>query len=213
MNNVIEVELIFQEHGFSKEEMEVYRRYFEDLGEVRTQTYEQPAAGATFGLIVIAKFVAGAIASGVVYDALKGLSVRLLKVFRDRKKQKRHLPETSVIQLEFSNATLLLGSDDRGRYSPDEFSIHEKVIEKMDEIAAQVASHLGSPPLKDAAFKFLHVPVRAAQESATAALVGRNWKMSAERHTKYGYGLYYDSTARTLFEIKEAPPVPAESRG
>lgn len=197
------IKLEFQSSGYSKDEIDEYRRLFEDLGEVQAETYEQPAAGAAFGLAILI-FVGLAIAEGAIYDLAKKLGTRLLNLWRRRKERGKHPPEASEIQFHFTDIVVTLGNDDRGRYSPDEFSLHTRVLENLPEIMEQVRTHLSSPPLNARKFKFLRVPVLAAQEKANEALIKQNWKLSDDpRGPRYGFGTYYDSAAKAVFDVKE----------
>jgi hypothetical protein len=91
MSENLRIRLAFQ-NNFSDEEIEEYRRYFEGLGEIETEKYEQPAAGPAFGLQILI-FIAGAIASGAAYDAAKNIPVGLLKIWRRREEKKQYRPE------------------------------------------------------------------------------------------------------------------------
>ena len=79
MAESVRIRLKFQSGGYSKDEIDEYRGYFEDLGDVQAETYEQPAAGAAFGLTILI-FIGLAIAEGAIYDLAKKLGTKLLNV-------------------------------------------------------------------------------------------------------------------------------------
>jgi hypothetical protein len=201
MSENLRIRLAFQ-NNFSDEEIEEYRRYFEGLGEIETEKYEQPAAGPAFGLQILI-FIAGAIASGAAYDAAKNIPVGLLKIWRRREEKKQYRPEASALSLTFSDWKIVLTYDDRGRYSPDEFSIDHEVIEKLADLIPPIKEHLLAPPLSTGSFRSVVIPVRCEGEK-DERLIKPVWKLAAPTSGRaYGFGTYYDSVERKIFEITE----------
>lgn len=204
MKQPLAIDFQFQRSGFTDDEIAEYTGLFDDIAYTKSRTYVMPAAGAAFAIIIVITFLAEHIAGGIAYDVLKDLSFRLVKLFKRKEEISSSEPEISAVHFAFKDKDIVLGIDDHGVFTPDEYSIHKKVLESLGDTYNLILPHLKSSPLAESTFQALRVPVLASSEAADAPLVKQYWKFG----DRFGFGhftsggTYYDMNARAIVEIK-----------
>lgn len=200
MEHKLLIELAFQRSGYTDDEVGTYKHLFADLSFTKSRTYVQPAAGHAFGLDVLINFLEEVVLSGIAYDILKTLSIRLVKLFSEKEQRVSCGPEMTEICLSFQDKDIVLGIDDLGSLSPDAYAVNKDALAGLSDIYALFRSHFESSPLNGYDFQKIRIPVRSTSEDAKQPLVKRFWKIYPDYG--FGYGTYYDMDARAIVSHK-----------
>ena len=191
----------FRQSGYTVAEEQQLRGLLESLGAVRLRADRLPAAGGSTELWLVASFIGGSMASGLighittnVYDRL---SAQLLAFFRIRKQRDGVEPEMTLT-VSYDDVDLALGP------------VSEDEVSRLPKLARRVHEVLSAPPLRDSGVtKIVIGMVRDAEGWAEPHLQnqpedsGRFWGISLSGHRQITH--IFDSETNLLAPRPDLP--------
>ena len=139
----------FRSRGYSEEEISKLSESLSEFASLQPRRQGLPEAGGVYEISFIVQFLGELVATGIAYDIIKKLSLKLLDFYRSKQIKEGEPPEMELIELRFNNVDLRLcgGEPEEG---PDCNFLTETTLDHLPELVSEIFDHISSEPLKSA---------------------------------------------------------------